>query len=71
MPVTSAPAITVGANIGRREREGGADYTAFNFGMSRGLLPGITADLRWYDTNRSSLGSPYRGRLIASLRARF
>ena len=62
---------TVGANIGRRERGGGPDYTAFNFGVTQTLLQGITADLRWYDTNRSARGDAFEGRLIATLRARF
>ena len=62
---------TVGAALGRRERDGGPDYTAFNVGVTQTLFEGVSADLRWYDTNRSALGDPFEGRLIATLRARF
>jgi uncharacterized protein (TIGR02001 family) len=62
---------SVSANIGRRERGGGPDYTAFNVGVTQNLLPGITADLRWYDTNRSALGDAFEGRFIVTLRGRF
>ncbi|MGZ8999004.1 MAG: porin [Allosphingosinicella sp.] len=59
------------ANVGRREREGGTDYTAFNAGVSRSLFKGVTADLRYYDSARSELGDPFEGRVVAGLRARF
>jgi hypothetical protein len=62
---------TVSAALGRRERDGGPDYTAFNVGMTQTLFQGVSADLRWYDTNRSALGDAFEGRVIASLRARF
>ena len=65
------PSTSVSANLGRRERDGGPDYTAFNFGVTQTLFRGISADLRWYDTNRSAQGDTFEGRLIASLRARF
>jgi hypothetical protein len=60
----------VGA-IGRREREGSTDYTAFNAGVSRTLFKGVTADLRYYDSARSSLGDPFESRVVGSLRAKF
>ena len=56
--------------LGRRERDGGTDYTAFNVGVTHTVLPGISADLRYYDTDRSRLGDNFEGRLIASLRLR-
>ena len=59
------------ANAGRRERERGTDYTAFNAGVTRTLLKGVTADLRYYDSARSELGDPFEGRVVGSLRARF
>jgi hypothetical protein len=62
---------TISAALGRRERDGGPDYTAFNFGVTQTLFQGVSADLRWYDTNRSALGDAFEGRVIASLRARF
>lgn len=63
--------ITLNASIARRERDGGPDYSAFSAGLSYRLADPLTADLRWYDTDRSGLGEPYRGRLVGSLRARF
>jgi hypothetical protein len=60
-----------GASVARRERDGGPDYTAFNAGATRVLRPGISADLRYYDTARSGLGDPYAKRLVASVRAKF
>jgi hypothetical protein len=57
--------------VGRRERGGGPDYTAFNIGATQTIAEHFTLDLRWYDTDRSSLGFAYRGRLIAAVRARF
>ena len=62
---------TLNASYARRERDDGPDYAAFNAGLSYRLAGPLTADLRWYDTDRSGLGEPYRGRLVGSLRARF
>jgi hypothetical protein len=59
------------AAIGRRSRDGGADYTAFNAGLSYGFRNRLTADLRYYSTDEGRLGEIYRSRLVASLRARF
>lgn len=66
-----APGASVGAALARREREGGTDYTAFNAGASYTVAEHYTFDLRWYDTDRSSLGEIYEGRLVGSLRLRF
>ena len=57
-------------NLGRRERDGGPDYTAFNFGVTQALQQGFSAELRWYDTDRSRLGDSFEGRLVAALRLR-
>jgi hypothetical protein len=62
---------SISANLGRREREGGTDYTAFNAGVTRSILKGLTADLRYYDSARSELGDPFEGRVVAALKARF
>lgn len=58
-------------NLGRRERDGGAEYTAWNVGISRTLAQGLSADLRWYGTDRSGLGDAFEDRLVAGLRLRF
>ena len=47
---------TLSAAIGRRERVGGADYTAFNAGVTQKLNRNFTADLRYYGTNKHQLG---------------
>ena len=62
---------SLSAAVGRREREGGTDYTAFNAGVTRTLLKGVTADLRYYDSARSDLGENFEGRFVGSLRAKF
>lgn len=59
------------AAIGRREREGSTDYTGFNAGVTRTLFPGISGELRYYDTGRSGLGEPFHGRFVAALRGKF
>lgn len=63
--------FTASAAYARRERDGGPDYGAFNAGVSHTLAGHLTLDLRWYDTDRSDIGEPYRGRLVGSVRARF
>ena len=47
------------------------DYTAFNAGLAKTIFKGVTVDARWYDTNRSGLGFPYRGRGVVSARMAF
>jgi uncharacterized protein (TIGR02001 family) len=62
---------TASAALGRRERTGSADYTAFNVGVAYAVAGPFTVDLRWHDTNRSRLDDAFSGHLVASLRARF
>ena len=54
---------SLSANIARRARDGGPDYTAFNAGASLRRSPrNLTADLRYYDTAQSrSARSTSRG----------
>ena len=59
------------AGIGHRSRIDGADYTAFNVGLAKTILQGVTFDVRWFDTNRSDLGFPYQGRAVVSARMAF
>jgi hypothetical protein len=56
----------ISANIGRRSREAGVDYTSFNAGISKTLFKRATFDLRYYDTAQSYLGEIYHGRLVLS-----
>jgi hypothetical protein len=66
-----APRTNLSAYVGRRERDGGDDYTAFNAGISRQLGEHVTAELRYYDSARSARGDAYEARAVASLRLRF
>ena len=59
------------ANIGRRSRVAGVDYTSFNAGISKTLFKKATFDLRYYDTAQSRLGAIYAPRLVASARLHF
>ena len=59
------------AAIGRREREGSTDYTAFSAGVTRTLFEGVSAELRYYDSARSNLGDPFQARLVGAVRAKF
>lgn len=63
--------LSVSAAVGRREREGGPDYTAFNLGAAHNLAGKLTFDARLFGTNRSGLGSPFKSRLVGSVRLRF
>ncbi|WP_114954363.1 hypothetical protein [Sphingosinicella terrae] len=62
---------TIGTMLARRERDGGPDYTAYSFGVSRSLTGPLSAELRFHDSSRSGLDDYYRARLVASLRLRF
>jgi hypothetical protein len=62
---------SLSAGISRRERDGGPDYTAFNAGASYAVTGNLIADLRYYDTAQSRLGTIYEPRLVASLRLHF
>ena len=65
------PRTRLSAGVGRRERDGGPDYTSFNAGITQQLLPHVEADVHYYSTDREALGAAFHGRLIASLRASF
>lgn len=63
-------AVSAIAAVGRRERTGGLDYTAWNAGLAWTPAKPVTLDLRYYDTNRGS-EQPYKPRLVASARLKF
>ena len=65
-----AKAFAFSAAIGRRERSGGLDYTAYNAGIAWTPAKPFTVDLRYYDTNRDA-GDPYKGRFVLTGRAKF
>lgn len=63
--------MSASAAVGRRARDGGPDYYAFNAGASYAFAPFVSLDVRYYSTDQSSLGDIYRDRVVASLRAHF
>jgi uncharacterized protein (TIGR02001 family) len=58
----------VSANVGRRERERGPDYTSFNIGLSKSLGGKLTLDARYYDTNLDKPAATFGARFVASAR---
>ena len=62
--------LSAGAAVGRRERSGGADYTAWNAGLAWNPRKQLTIDLRYYDTDGGS-AQPFRARVVASARMKF
>ena len=62
----------VSAALGRREANGGQDYTAYNIWVRQGLTKNVEADLRWYGTNHGDdLRGEYRPGLVGSLILKF
>ena len=62
-----AKATTISANVGRRERRGGPDYTTLNAGLTR-VEGRLAFDARVYGTDRPRLGSRYHTRFVISVR---
>ena len=65
-----AKQLSVSAAVGRRERSGGLDYTAFNAGISWSPAKPLTLDARYYDTDGGD-AFPYRARGVVSAKVRF
>ena len=65
-----SPALSASTAVGRRERTGGADYDAWNAGVTWQPLKPVSIDLRYYDTDGGG-AQPYRARAVLSARARF
>lgn len=61
--------IAISAAVGRRERTGAPDYTAWNAGIVWNPLKPVTIDLRYYDTNGGNT-QPFRARAVLSARIR-
>jgi hypothetical protein len=66
-----AGALDFSGEVGRRERDGGLDYTAFNAGASLEVAPNVSLDARYYGTSRSNLGEEFGDRAVFSLRTKF
>lgn len=65
-----AKALTASAAIGRRERNGGPDYSAWNAGFAWSPAKPVTLDARYYDTDHGG-EQPYRARAVVAVRVRF
>lgn len=65
-----SPSLSASAALGRRQRGGGPDYTAWNAGFTWSGLKPVSLDLRYYDTDAGH-AQPFRPRLVVSARARF
>lgn len=63
-----APATRLSANVGRRERRTGPDYTSFNLGLTTVVRERLSLDARLFDTDRSGLAPPFRARVVVSAR---
>jgi uncharacterized protein (TIGR02001 family) len=63
--------FTASAALGRREQNGGADYTAWNAGGALSITDRVALDMRWYDTDSHDLGKAYRGKVVAALSVKF
>lgn len=66
-----AAGTRLGATLGRRERGGGDDYTAFGASLAQDLGEHVVAELRYNDSAQSARGDAYEARLVAALRLRF
>ena len=57
--------------VGQRITDGSTAYVAWNAGVKRKLTDRLALDVRWYDTDRHSLGERYEGRLVGALSLSF
>ena len=64
--VAIAAKTRISAAVANRMADGGVDYNAWNVGAKHKLTDAFAVDLRWYDTDRHSVGEPYEGRLVAA-----
>lgn len=64
--------LVASAALGRRQRIGGLDYTAWNAGVAWAPYKAVTLDLRYYDTDASANpDQPFRARVVAAARVKF
>lgn len=66
-----SPKIGIGGSVGRRDRTGGLNYTAFGAVVSYKVTPHVTAELRYAGTDKHNLGYVYQPGVIAAVRVRF
>jgi uncharacterized protein (TIGR02001 family) len=61
----------VSAAYGLREQDGGADYRAWNAGVTWNATDRLAIDLRWHDTDSHELGDNYDGRVYLAATVSF
>ena len=64
---TFSPRLDGSAAIGRREQDGGPDYTGWNAGVTYALTDALALDLRYYDTDAAALDEQYEDAVVARL----
>lgn len=69
--VNVTEATRVSSAFANRAAENGADYNAWNVGVTHTLVENLALDVRWYDTDAHFRGARYDGRLMAALTASF
>ena len=62
--------VSLNGAVGRRERTGGVDYTAWNAGVAWTPDKHVTFEARYYDTDGGS-AQPFRARGVVSARVKF
>jgi hypothetical protein len=65
-----ARTVAVSGAIGRRERTGGNDYTAWNAGLTWTGSRYLVVDAHYYDTDAGD-AQPFRPRAVVSARVKF
>ena len=61
------PALNGSIGLGRREQDGGVDYTGWDAGFTYALAPGIDTNLRYYATDANTPGAQYADGFAASV----
>jgi hypothetical protein len=66
-----SPSLSISASLARRARAAAPDYHALSAGFSYRIVPQVSVELRFHDTDRGALGEAYQRRFVATLSARF
>ena len=61
------PRLDGSAALGRREQDGGPDYTGWNAGVTYALTDALDLDLRYHDTDAAAFGEEYEDAVVARL----
>ncbi|GAW40865.1 hypothetical protein SH203_01267 [Brevundimonas sp. SH203] len=61
------PRLNGTAAVGRREQDGGPDYTGWNAGVTYDLTDALSLDVRYHDTDADTYGEQYKQALVAKV----